>query len=302
MRTKFMGSRIRLAALTVAAVWLLTTHGISEATQKGQDAATAARSQIGSSRTALVSVLDPRGRAIVDVEIDDFVVRETGKPRDVLSVRVADYPIALVLDNSRGSARDFDSIRDAASRFARRVGARPIAVAMAEPPQLVATFDDERAVVLDRIERSRISEERADSAGRGLFDAIVAAARAVQDSGPLFSGIVVLTANLFGEAPGEVLTPVLTSGATLNVIANVSDGNASGSAGAILREGAQRTQGQFTQIFSAASYEIALERLADRLAPELMIEYLVPPGSSNSDDVQLGVRIPGARVVTVAVK
>ncbi len=51
---------------------------------------------------------DARGRAIVDIEADDFVVRETGKPREVLSVRVADYPIAVVLDNGPGAGQDFD--------------------------------------------------------------------------------------------------------------------------------------------------------------------------------------------------
>ena len=48
-------------------------------------------------------------------------------------------------------------------------------------------------------------------------------------------------------------------------------------------------------IVSAASFQAALERLAERLASELLIEYIVPVGSK-PNDVKLGVRLVGARV------
>ena len=63
-----------------------------------------------------------------------------------------------------------------------------------------------------------------------------------------------------------------------------------------LRALADQTHGQFIPIYTSASYQVALDHLADRLATEVMVEYLVPPGSSSGNDVQLGVRIPGARV------
>jgi hypothetical protein len=72
-----------------------------------------ASQQLGASRTALATVVDARGRSIVDIEPDDFVVRESGRTRDVLSVRVADYPIAVVLDNGLGAGRDVEAIRAA---------------------------------------------------------------------------------------------------------------------------------------------------------------------------------------------
>src|SRR6188472_895834 len=49
--------------------------------------------QTGASRVALASVTDPRNRPLVDVGPDDFVIQEAGTPRDILSVRPADYPI-----------------------------------------------------------------------------------------------------------------------------------------------------------------------------------------------------------------
>jgi hypothetical protein len=48
-------------------------------------------------------------------------------------------------------------------------------------------------------------------------------------------------------------------------------------------------------IYSASSYQAALDRLADRLTSEMLIEYLVPVGSK-PNDVKVGVRIIGTRV------
>jgi len=250
--------------------------------------------QIGASRTALAVVVDVRGRPIVDLDADDFVVREAGRPREVLSVRVADYPIAIVLDNGRGAEPDFDAIRTAAARFIGRVGSRPVAVAALDPVRLVAGFDDDRAAVMDRLRQLRAS-----ASPEGLFEAVVLAARTIRELGAPFSAIVVVSAAPVSRVPPELLAPIVESGATVHVV--VHAGQAAEAAAPepseTLRALVDQTRGQFTPIFSAASYGAALDRLADRLAPELQVEYVVPVGSSSGDDVQLGVRIPGARVV-----
>ena len=255
-----------------------------------------ALSQLGASRTALATVADVRGRVIVDIEADDFVVRETGKPREVLSVRVADYPIAIVLDSGPGAGQDFAAIREAAARFIGRIGHRPIAVALSDPVRLIATFDDDRANVVQALEKATPS-----GSGEGLFQAIVAAAHAISESGSPFSAIVVVTASPLASVPSELLTPILASGATIHVIV-AGGGQTAGGSGDALRALADETHGQFTTIYLSASYQIALDRLADRLAPQLMVEYVVPAGSSSGNDVQLGVRIPGARVIGLGVK
>ena len=252
-------------------------------------------SQLGASRTVLATVVDARGRAIVDIEADDFVVRETGRSREVLSVRVADYPIAVVLDNGPGAGQDFDTIRQAAARFIGRIGHRPIAVALADPARLIATFEDERAAVVQTLEKAATS-----TSGEGLFQAIVEAARAISENGSPFSAIVVVSTSPLASVPSELLTPILESGAAVHVI--VAGSQAPGQSKETLRALADETHGQFTTIYSPASYQIALDRLADRLAPQLMVEYVVPVGSTSGNDVQLGVRKPGARVVGQGVK
>jgi len=250
--------------------------------------------QIGASRTALATVADARGRAIVDVEVDDFVVREMGAARDVLSVRVADYPIAIVIDNGPGAGGDFGALRQGVAGFIGRIGRRPVAVGLADPPRLIATFDDDRGEVVRQLEQAKPS-----TSGHGLFEAILAVARAIQENGSPFSAIVVVSTSPLADVPRELLAPILETGASVHVIVY---GGAAGPSTDALREVADQTSGQFTTIYSTASYGVALERLADRIAPQLMVEYVVPVGSSSGNDVQLGVRIPGARVIGLGVK
>jgi hypothetical protein len=255
----------------------------------------ASAQQIGASRTVLATVVDSRGRSMVDIEADDFVVRETGQLRDVLSVRVADYPLVLVIDNGQGAGRDLEAIRQAAGRFIGRVGHRPVAVALSDPPGLIATFEDDRGIVLQRLEKAAVT-----SSSEGLFQAIVTAARALQETGSPFSAIIVVSAAPVSSVPPEVLAPILESGASVHVVvhreASTAPGQTTVQSSEALRALADETRGQFTTIYAAASYQIALDRLADRLAPELLVDYVVPVGSSNGNDVSVGVRIPGSRV------
>jgi hypothetical protein len=254
--------------------------------------------QIAASRTLLASVVTPANQPIVDLEADDFVVREAGQARDILSLRIADYPVIVLIDNSR--ARDFETIRAAASQFIDRVGQRPVAVGtLAEPPTIVASFDDERSVVL-----ARLNAMKADSAGQGmLLQGIANAARLVSNSGALFSAIVVISAAPVDASRGalnELLGQVLASRAAVHVVANGSGEEISSIDE--LRGISEQTKGQFTTIYAVASYQIALDHLADQMATEIMVEYIVPTAAAPTGEVMVGVRLPGAVVRGLGVR
>jgi hypothetical protein len=68
----------------------------------------------------------------------------------------------------------------------------------------------------------------------------------------------------------------------------------------VLREIGTLTHGQYTTIYSPASYAIALDRLADRLASEMMIQYLTTDAAP-APDVRVGVKVPGAKVTGLGV-
>ena len=137
----------------------------------------------------------------------------------------------------------------------------------------------------------------------------VPGASLVRDVGAPFSAIVVVTerpTTPIDPASLRLLNPVLDSHAAVHVIARQPSGLTPDQDGApraetdVLRDLAQQTGGQYTPVFSVASYGAALERLAERMVSELLVEYLVPPGAK-AERVRIGVRVPGARVLRLKV-
>jgi hypothetical protein len=247
-------------------------------------------SQVGASRFALAQVLDPGGKSLVDVGPDDFVVQESGAEREILDVRVADYPLAIVLDN--GAKDDFEMMKAAVARMLERMGPRPITLISAGgTPKVVASFEDERSTVVERLGEL----EPAEDATSQPLHAAALASEAIKNTGALFSAIVAVTASpieVTGADADALVAPIIDSRAVTHVVTNV---NGIGQRVQLLRGIADQTHGNFTAIYSAASFQPAIDRIVLRLTTELLIEYIVPVGSKASD-VKIGVRIPGARV------
>ena len=255
-------------------------------------------SQTGASRFALAIVEDGHGRATVDVGADDFLVEESGAAREILDVRVADYPVAIVLDNGTAASADFEAMRTAVIRMVERLGVRPVSiVTTAGGPTTIATFEDDREVVLERLQK--VEWSGADD-GQTLR-AAAAAAEAIRTTGALFSAIVIVAAapaSGEGSTDASLTAPVIDSRAVVHVVASsrTGDERAPGAGdGGVLRSLATQTHGQFTAIYAAPSFQPALDRVVARLTTEMLIEYLVPVGSKAAD-VKIGVRMPGARV------
>jgi hypothetical protein len=250
--------------------------------------------QTGASRVALAAVTDPRNRPLVDVGADDFVIQEAGVAREILSVRPADYPIIVLLDNGDDPRGEFPLMRRAAAQFINRIGQRPVALGtFGSRPLMIATFDDDRQTVLDKLQ----GLEAEAGSGSLLLQGAALAGETMKGTGTLFSAIVIVSATPDDASRGtmeEMAAPIVDSGAAVHVIANRP-----AAAGAVARPPvralAEQTHGEFTTIYSAASYQAALDRLADRMSAEMMIEYLVPVGSKPAD-VKLGIKVIGATV------
>jgi len=255
-------------------------------------------STTGASRFALATVLDPRNRPVVDVGADDFVIQEAGASREVLSVRPADYPVVVMLDTGIDARADFALMKKAAEHFIERVGPRPLAIGtFGGAPKMIAGFDDERERALAKLgELTPGTNEPSE-----LLEGASVAAGAIRQTGALFAALVMLSSaprDGSQASPDAMVASIIDSGAILHVIANRSTQSAAGSGfrpAAAIRALTEQSRGEYTTIFSAASYQSALDRLADRLTTELLIEYIVPVGSK-PNDVKLGVRIVGAHV------
>jgi hypothetical protein len=255
--------------------------------------------QVGSSRTALAEVLDANNKPIVDIEADDFVVQEAGQPREILSVHVADYPIVVMVDVGRAAQSDLPFIQRAVARFLERIGEqRPVALGIyGDHARIVAGFDAERSRLIERLSALSVSDSMESVAMEGAAEA----ARTASSTGAIFSAAIVVASAGSDDRSArvdELIGPIVGSGTMVHVIANRADRFSPPQAPgmvAALRSLADQTRGGYTTIYSAASYQVALEQLANRLATELMVEYLVP-NNSRAADVKLGVRIPGVRV------
>ena len=255
-----------------------------------------AEPQTGASRVALASVTDARNRPLVDVGEDDFVIQEGGASREILSVRPSDYPIIVLVDTGDDPRGEFELMRKAVAQFINRIGQRPVALGtFGAQPLMLTTFDDDRQTVLAKLEG--LTAEA--GAGSLLLQGAALAGETMKSTGSLFSAIVIVSATPEDASRGtmeEMAAPVVDSGATVHIIAN-RRAPAAGSPGPRqpLRALAEQTKGELTTIYSAASYQSALDRLADRMSSEMMIEYLVPVGSK-PNDVKVGIRVIGARV------
>jgi hypothetical protein len=265
-------------------------------------AAPAAALAQDTARTVLAAVVSGQGRPVVDVGIDDFVVSEGGQPREVLDVHVADYPIAVVLDDRPATAGNRAALQAAARRFIQRVGERPIALLrLSDAAHPLASLDDPRQVVLERL--SGLDDARSESTAP--LDTIAHAATTLGASGAPFSAVVVVAAGPVDATAlvrGDLLPQILDSGAAVHVVQVQQPEAVAASADPdLLRLVADQSRGQFTAIFSSTSFDAALDRLADRLAIEMMVQYLVP-ADGKGGDVRVGVRLPGAHVVGLGVK
>ena len=255
--------------------------------------------QIGSSRTALAAVLDPRNRPLVDVEADDFVIQESGQPREILSVHVADYPIVVMIDAGRSAQSDLLFVQKAVGRFVERLGEqRPVALGVyGEHARIVAGFDVERSQLMERLSAVTVNGSTESVATAGAAEA----ARTAASTGALFSAVVLVSAGASDDRSArvdEMVGAIVNTGTMVHVVANRAErfsGPMPPGMVATLRSLAEQTRGDYTAIYSAASYQAALEQLANRFATELMVEYLVP-NDSRANDVKVGVRIPGAHV------
>jgi len=247
--------------------------------------------QTPASRLVLASVTDGQGRPLVDLDPDDFVISENGQRCEVVAAFGADYPVIVLVDNSSEARSDLDTIRSAVVRFLSRVGERLVAVGtVTDPPAMLTSFDDERSAVLARVEQLSASQTPVLMP----IEAVALAAKAVKENGSPFSAIIVVSAHSIDAAQPQntrLLPDIFDSGAVVHVVSRAS---APRTQADLLRDLADQTRGNFTTVFSAPSYTVALNNLADRLGTEMMVEYFAPPGPAG--EVQIGVRIPGAHV------
>jgi hypothetical protein len=256
--------------------------------------------QVATTRVVLSLVAATGAKEMADLGPDDFVVEEGGRSREVVDVHVADYPVVVLVDDAGTNLDTLAAIRSAVAHFIGRIGERPVALGgLSRPDVVVADFTDDRATVLKKLDAVA-----ATSTPPLAVDAARHAAQVIREAGTPFSAVVIVSDQALdpGGAPSnDLLKPILDSGAVVHVVGRRHPGGSDGTpAGDLLKRLADQTRGQYTAIYSAASYSAALERLAERLGSEVMVTYLVGEEPETAD-VRVGLKVPGARVVGLGV-
>jgi hypothetical protein len=268
-------------------------------------------------RFVLASVADRDGAPVVGLAAEDFVLKEGTTPCETVSVKPAQYPIAVLVDTSYAARTEFGEMRKAVRHLVSRLSGRDVAL---------YSFGD-RAFKVEDFTRNTTRLERAvdqlfvmPEGESHVLDAIIDAGRTLKAKEPAVGMIVVVSAggnDQSNRTPREVFDQVLASRSIVHVVEmraigasgrlsnvrgrrNFTTDRAAEAALALqelLQALVERTRGDYDRIFSASGYHASLERLQGRLAAELVIEYASP----NAGALQIGSKVPNGTVRAVGI-
>ena len=234
-------------------------------------------------RIIYASVVDRDGTPVLDLTSKDFVVREDGQSREILSVARDDDPlqIALLVDNSSTMRNRVSDLRRALSAFvdATREGAQIALITVAERPTIAVAYTSDHAAL-----HKAIDKLFAYDAGNYLLDGIAETSQGLLKRTFTRSVIVVIT----GSGPEysyrqytEVLRFFREGGAALHAL---TLGIRSGDAGReiVLSKGIAETGGRYETILISSGLEPKAKQMASELSNQYRVTYarperLIPP-------------------------
>jgi len=248
-----------------------------------------AHAQSDRQQTVYISAVDADGNPVEGLSVDDVVIREDGRVREVLSVTRATDPmdVALLVDTSAAAAGNIQDVRRGLAAIISAIGA-PHRIAL-------VTLADRPTVAVDYT----ANHERVMEAAEGLFalstsagtrlDAIVEVARGLEQRESARAAIVPIvfeggeTTRFYTD---DVLRAIERSGATLHAVTVGQFVNVGQEPGRSLAEVWQRgtiqSGGQRVMVRTANALDTVLERLGHELSSQYRVTFgrpdsLIPP-------------------------
>jgi hypothetical protein len=293
--------RARSAGLAAAGSCLLT--GILAATVHG-----AAPDQGDSrGRSIYIVATDQQGNFVEDLAPEDFQIKEGGKVAEVRRVGLDDTPIqvAIIVDDSGTGL-----FRSSLVRFIQRLQGRAefsLTSVVGQPLKLV-DFTSGDAALSQAV--NSLSARPGTPDGGQLLQGVYDAAKDFEQRKAPRPVILVLT------IPGEehstipakyVLEQLRDSGASLNVF--MAAGSASRQTVAVTRpsallgenlalsevlgDGPKQSGGHYEEIVAAPGFVLGVQRLAEELIHQYVVDYVLPPGAKRSDRINVSVKRKG---------
>jgi VWFA-related protein len=239
-------------------------------------------------RTIFVSAVDSRGEPVNGLDLDDFIVTEDGRRREVLRVSRAMEPmdIALLADNSAEAEELVGPMRDALEDFVGRMaGDHRIAVlGLADRPTILVDYTTNPMRLEEGIRRLFSMS----GSGMTLLDTIVEVSAGLRQRDATRAVIVpiITTGVEFSNRYGlDVVEAVRQAGASLHalVLGQPDFGTVPGRERAVVLEaGTRETGGQHIPLLATSAVKPALQKLARQLSSQYKVVYsrpesLIPP-------------------------
>jgi von Willebrand factor type A domain len=272
--------RLLLGALLVAALAL---------TWPGRLAAQAAR------KAMYVSVVNDAGAPVMDLGIEDFIIREDNVTREVLRVEPALDPmqIAILVDNSTAARDNISHMRTALPSFVAALTDGPAGqknevsiIAIGERPTVLADYTTSRAALQKGIDRIWSLHDT----GAYLLDGIPEVCQGFTKREATRPVIVALTAEAGPEFSNrqhdQVIEPLKATGAAFNVLVigrpSSSLSSEARERAIVLDEGPRVTGGARMDLLAIEGLASRLKQLADQLMHQYKVTYarpqsLIPP-------------------------
>ena len=237
-------------------------------------------------RVIYASVVDKDGAPVLDLGIKDFVVREDGQAREILSVARDNDPlqIALLVDNSVSMRPRISILRKAVSAFidSTREDVQIALITLAERPTILVGYTTDRAAL-----RKAADNMFAYEAGNYLLDGIAETSQGLAKRTMWRSAIAVLTGigpEMSYRQYTEVLRFFRAAGASLHVV-QLGSGIGEQGREIVVSKGTSETGGRFEEVLVPTSLELKSRQLASELSNQYRVTYarpsrLVPPSKT----------------------
>ncbi len=237
-------------------------------------------------RVIYTSVVDKDGAPVLDLGIKDFIVREDGQAREILSVARDNDPlqIALLVDNSVAMRPRLSQLRKAVAAFieSTRDDVQLALITLAERPTILVGYTTDRAAL-----RKAAENMFAYEAANYLLDGISETSQGLAKRTMWRSAIAVITGigpEMSYRQYTEVLRFFREGGASLHVL-QVGSGIGAQGREIVISKGTSETGGRFEEVLIPARIELKAQQLATELSNQYRVTYarpsrLVPPSKT----------------------
>ena len=261
-------------------------------------AATIVASAQGQTRKVYVTAFDANGAPFTDLSLEDFIVKESGKPHPIVSLgpATAKMQIAILIDDNGSGI-----FRVGVARFIEALLGRAdfsISVVAGQTMKLV-DYTSDPGPLSDAIAKVGARPTTQETL---LLDGLMGVAKDVQKRKMARPVIVALTAgatDVTPMQPDDALNELRKSGAQLYVVAVLTHAatptrpgdllNEGHALAAVLGDGPKRTGGDRVEISAIAGVDTGLGRFAEELKRQLVLEYSLE-GAKPSDRVSIALK------------